>query len=241
MDLDKSLETNKENFEKLYTAEDGYLKYPADFVIRFYHMFLKSRLPNGGVMLDYGCGSANNSLIFMDRGFEVHGVDVAPSFRSWVGGNLKRWGLPESNLDRFRLIDPNEVTLDYPDDTFDFILSNQVLYYLSSMEHLEKVVAELNRVLKPGGFVFLTMMGVQNYYITHHLKQVHDKRLYEVAIEEPGHRLEGDHETVLIVKDTEELKAMFAPFNPLSVGYFDQSLFDLYSNFHHIFVGESKK
>jgi hypothetical protein len=92
------------------------------------------------------------------------------------------------------------------------------------------------RVLRPGGLVFFTMMGPTNYYITHHLKDVHGG-VYEISIDEKGHRLEGVKEMIFLVRDEEHLKDLFSEFECLTSGYFDQRMFDLRSNFHWIFVG----
>jgi ubiquinone/menaquinone biosynthesis C-methylase UbiE len=144
-------------------------------------------------------------------------------------------------VDNFSLISPDTVCLDYPDNTFDFILSNQVLYYLPSIEHLKKVCAEMKRVLKPGGYVFFTMMGPANYYLTHHLKSIKDNGVFEIRVEEEGHRLNGVQELILGVKDEEHLITMFDDFEVITTGYFDQKMFDLKSNQHFIFVGQNKK
>ena len=40
--------------------------------------------------------------------------------------------------------------------------------------------------------------------------------------------------------DEEELKDLFSEFECLSTGYFDQSMFDMTSTFHWIFVGKKR-
>ena len=47
------------------------------------------------------------------------------------------------------------------------------------------------------------------------------------------------HEPYL-VRDEDELKGLFSEFECLSVGYFDQKMFDLLSNFHWIFIGKKR-
>ena len=193
-----------------------------------------------GVILDFGCGSGNNSVFFMQKGYSVFGVDVAPSFKNLVAKNLELHNVDKSALANFSLIDPDTTTLKFPDNHFDLVLSNQVLYYLPTEQHLKKVCAEIRRILRPGGFVFFTMMGPRNYYITHYLKQVHGERVYEISIQDKKHRLYGVRELILVVRDEEDLCALFDVFEPVTVGYFDQQMFDLYSNFHYIFVGKKR-
>ncbi|WP_339206560.1 class I SAM-dependent methyltransferase [Paenibacillus sp. FSL K6-3182] len=240
MKLNEVFEVNSNNYENLYEKEEAFLRYPADWVIRFHNMFLKNNIPSGGKVLDYGCGSGNNAAFFMQKGYSVNGVDVAPSFKNLVARNLQMNNIDESLINNFSLIKPDTTTLDFPDNHFDFILSNQVLYYLPTEQHLKSVCSELNRILKPGGYVFFTMMGPQNYYITHHLKKIHHERIYEISIDDKAHRLNGVKELIYTVKDEEDLCQLFDTFEPVTVGYFDQKMFDLYSNFHYIFVGKKK-
>ena len=235
------LDANRDNYEILYSKEEAFLRYPADWVIRFHNMFLKKNIPENGVILDYGCGSGNNSVFFMQKGYSVFGVDVAPSFKKLVEKNLELNNINGSNLANFSLIDPDTTSLAFPDNYFDLILSNQVLYYLPTEQHLKKVCIEIKRILRPGGFVFFTMMGKRNYYITHFLKQIHGERVYEINIQDKNHRLYGVKELILAVRDEEDLCSLFDVFEPVTVGYFDQKMFDLYSNFHYIFVGKKKE
>lgn len=235
------LAANQTNYETLYQAEQAFLRYPADWLIRFHNMFLRNAIPPGARVLDYGCGSGNNAIFLMEKGYEVHGVDVAPSFKSLLKKNMELHHVDTKAADRFSVISPDSTELDFPDNHFDFIFSNQVLYYLPSIEHLQKVCAGFKRVLRPGGVVFFTMMGPRNYYITHHLKAVHaNGTIYDVRVEEKGHRLEGVREVVLVAKDEKHLCKMFSAFEPVTVGYFDQKMFDLHSNFHWIFAGRKK-
>ena len=202
---------------------------------------LAMTLFNSSIVILRRLGLGNNAIFLMEKGYEVHGVDVAPSFKSLLKKNMELHHVDTTAADGFSVISPDSTELDFPDNHFDFIFSNQVLYYLPSIEHLQKVCAGFKRVLRPGGVVFFTMMGPRNYYITHHLKAVHaNGTIYDVRVEEKGHRLEGVREVVLVAKDEKHLCKMFSAFEPVTVGYFDQKMFDLHSNFHWIFAGRKK-
>lgn len=234
----KVLESNKNNYEALYSREEAFLRYPADWIIRFYNMYLKQRLPAGSKVLDYGCGSGNNSVFFAKNKHQIYGVDVAPSFKALVKKNFEANDVDVSLVDHFSVISPDSTTLDYPDGYFDFVFSNQVLYYLPGQEHFKNVCNELKRVLKPGGTVFFTMMGPKNYYITRYLKSIYNNQVYQIRIEDESHRLNGVEENILLIRDEEHLVDMFDMFEVVNVGYFDQSMFDMKSNFHYIFIGK---
>lgn len=230
------LESNQQNYVNLYSEHKGFLRYPADWIIRFHNMYMKDNLPSGRV-LDYGCGGGNNTLFFVEQGYETYGCDVSKESLDLLRINLESRGMDPSINDRYSVISPDNVALPYEDGYFDFILSNQVLYYLPSEEHIKKVCRELHRCLKPGGTVFFTMLGPKNYYITDRLKTVHDGKIHEITIEEPEHRLSGLRELIYLVESEQELKDLFSDFDCLTTGYFDQKMFDIKSNFHWIFAG----
>ena len=150
MTNDQFLQANQDNYEELYTKRQAFLRYPADWVIRFHNMYLRQNIP-GGRVLDYGCGSGNNSVFFMEQGYEVHGVDVADESLALVKLNLEKGHLDPSIIDRFSIIPRDNVTLPFEDEFFDVVVSNQVLYYLPSEEHIKRVCQELSRCLRPGG------------------------------------------------------------------------------------------
>ena len=84
------------------------------------------------------------------------------------------------------------------------------------------------------------MVGPKNYSIVEHSQQVGDSKLYAVTHDDPAHRRYGSWGYEYLVSDEEELKDLFSEFECLSTGYFDQSMFDMTSNFHWIFVGRKR-
>ena len=226
---------NKKYYGQLYAKGESFLRYPADWIVRFYNMYLKKHIPKGRI-LDYGCGTGNNSIFFIEKGYEVCGVDVNDT-RSLIKENLKIHHLDLGLLDQFLVIPTDSIRLPFQNNFFDIILSNQVLYYLASEERIRSVCKELYRVLESNGVVFFTMYGPKNYYFTYHLKSIHTEGIYEISVGDPHHRLQGHRELVYLVRDEEELKKLFSDFECITTGYFDQAMFDMKSNFHWIFAG----
>ena len=232
-------DTNVGNYEDLYSKDEAFLRFPADWVIRFHNMYMKDNIPSGKI-LDYGCGSGNNSVFFLKNNYQVWGVDVAKNSPSLVKRNFEFHNINMENLKNFSVIPPDNTKLPFEDGFFDFIISNQVLYYLPSEEQIKAVVKELYRCLKPGGAVFFTMLGPKSYYIKEKTKQIHEGKIHEVVIDDPNHRLNGLHEMIYLVETEDELKNLFGDFETITTGYFDQKLFDVTSNFHWIFAGEKR-
>lgn len=217
----------------------SYLQYPADWIIRFHNMCLKKEAPTGNV-LDYGCGSANNAIFFAEKGYNIYGTDVSQNCLVQIKENLEKKRMRPDLIKNFHITPIVPTKLPFQNNFFDVCISNQVFYYLKSDEQIKKVCKTISQTMKPGGIVFFTMMGPQNYYITHHTQKV-NKGVYDIAITEKGHRLYGVKESIYLIRDEEHLKEVFEEFECLSIGHFDQGMFDMKSNFHWIFIGRKRK
>lgn len=70
--LDTTVETYKQKYK------DGYgVLYPEGHIIRFYERILKYKMGiTSGNMLDFGCGNGTHCCYFIDKGFDVLGVDI---------------------------------------------------------------------------------------------------------------------------------------------------------------------
>lgn len=231
------LRANQRNYADLYAKQQAFLRYPADWIVRFHNMYLKKHLPTGNV-LDYGCGGGNNACFFIEKGYKTWGVDVTPNILPLVRQNLRERCLDPSNEDRFSIINVESPSLRFADGFFDLCVSNQVLYYLPTEAAIHQVCREIRRALRPGGLVFFTMMGPKNYYIQGHTKAVLDEHVHDIRIEDPTHRLAGVRELIYLIRNEDHLKRVFSEFEPITLGYFEQRMFDMTSNFHWIFVGQ---
>jgi ubiquinone/menaquinone biosynthesis C-methylase UbiE len=94
----------------------------------------------GHRVLDVGCGSGPIAAKLRDRGATVTGLDSSAAMLELA---RRRLG-PDTDLRLADLADP----LPFPDGTFDDVVLALVLHYL---EDWTGPLAELRRVLKPGG------------------------------------------------------------------------------------------
>src|SRR5215467_5975519 len=79
-----------------------------------------------GKVLDYGCGKGEIVERLRGKGIDARGVDV---FYGGYGHALDEIASFPEYIQRF---DGNHIP--YPDDSFDIVLSNQVLEHVSSLE-----------------------------------------------------------------------------------------------------------
>ncbi|PND57582.1 hypothetical protein CRM90_11355 [Mycobacterium sp. ENV421] len=100
--------------------------------------------PTGARFLDAGCGSGSHSIRLAERGYRVEAVDFSEAILESA-----RQRVDEHNVrDRVTLRQGNLRALPYADGEFEYVLCWGVLMHVPD---LEAAIAELSRVVAPGG------------------------------------------------------------------------------------------
>ena len=99
-------------------------------------------LPKGGKVLDVGCAGGRDSKLFVERGFEVVGIDMVEEFLSEA-----RRLVPGAT---FMKSDARDLL--FENESFDAIYANAVLLHFTKND-VGKALTEFYRVLNRGGFV----------------------------------------------------------------------------------------
>ncbi len=102
-------------------------------------------------VLEFGCNIGATSVVLARLGMKVDAVDIAPRYIEVAKENAARFGL--ANQINFTC-HADSTALPWPDATFQFITCNSVLEYVP-FSILPAVLAELGRVLAPGGILFV--------------------------------------------------------------------------------------
>ena len=110
----------------------------------------------GKKCLDVGCGTGRFSFCMAKLGAHVVGID--PGHRSIQQAEelAKMFG-----LDKIHFQVGNAYHLDFAQNTFDFAVCNGVLHHL---DHPEKALGEIYRVMKPNGKFWLYIEGSGGIY-----------------------------------------------------------------------------
>jgi SAM-dependent methyltransferase len=95
-------------------------------------------------ILDFGCGYGRSLIALLEAGYDVWGVDVSEREAESARTSLLAKGLDSG---RVAVLDPLGRS-PYPDGSFDVIFSEQVLEHVAD---IERVVTEIDRLLRPGG------------------------------------------------------------------------------------------
>lgn len=104
-------------------------------------------LTESSKILDLGCGTGKLVYEFRRRGFSCFGVDIVDSYKETVKLDPGHGLLPTGDV-IFSRIDTNKAYhLPFDDNSFDFVLSSEVLEHVLDYE---SVFGEIQRILKPG-------------------------------------------------------------------------------------------
>ena len=190
--------------------------------------------------LDYGCGEGSNiNYLIKKYKFNGYGVDISePSIKVCKKKIKKK---------NFKVIKSEVNENDnFFNIKFDLIISVQVLYYLNNND-LKKRLISLNKMLKPNGYVFFTMMGVKNEYWKFYsnkkinrdgltLVDLGEDEFYKKRQKQPVY-----HHYINFCKNEKDLKKKFKIFKPISIGYYDGSLESTkLSGYHFTFFGRKR-
>jgi SAM-dependent methyltransferase len=141
-------------WDSLHAQERFRPVYPNENVVRF--VAPRAREGAGGRALDIGVGGGRHSLLLSDLGYDVDGVDISAEGLRHAGEVIAGAG------GRARLQTASMAALPFPDKTFDIAVSFGVFYYGTAAEG-RAAVAELHRVLRPGGEAFVVIRSTDDY------------------------------------------------------------------------------
>ena len=127
----------------------------------FLWVFDQYQLPPQARLLELGCGPGalwKDNQARIPHGWEITLSDFSPGMIEESQRNLA--GLRPFD---FKVIDAQQIPFD--DNSFDAVVANHMLYHVPDRP---KALAEIHRVLKPGGQLFAATNGQDN------LREIHD-------------------------------------------------------------------
>jgi ubiquinone/menaquinone biosynthesis C-methylase UbiE len=102
-------------------------------------------------VLELGCGAGRHVVYLAKMGFEVYGIDIAK-----YGIKIARKWLREENLKAKLKVGDIYKKLPYKDNFFDAIICIRTLNH-GKIEWIRRAIKEMYRILKPNGYVFVTV------------------------------------------------------------------------------------
>lgn len=127
---------HRDYVEVVYNEKERPITSYPDKLARY--LFNRFGIKSGHKLLDVGCGRGEFLSGFINCGVQGSGVDRSKAAQKYC---------PQAEL---RTANLEEVPLPYDDNTFDVVYSKSVIEHFY---YPEKLVAEMYRVLKPGGLI----------------------------------------------------------------------------------------
>ena len=171
--------------------------------------------------LDLGCGVGRHALAMAQAGLTVWGFDMSSSGLQHAQKQADELGLS------LRLERGEMTALPYEDGFFDYVLAWNVIYH-GSRQVVQESLAEIRRVLKPGGWFQCTMISKRNSRFG-----LGEEIAPDVWLAKSGKNHEHGHPH--LYSNAAELVAMLKGFEPLSMVDQTQSKPDSY---HWVVVAE---
>jgi ubiquinone/menaquinone biosynthesis C-methylase UbiE len=150
------------------------------------------KLPENARILELGCG---NGLLWKENasripaGWNITLSDFSSGMLDAAWRNLVVTG----HAFQFKEIDAQSIP--YEDETFDAVIANHMLYHVPDRP---KGIAEIRRVLKPGGCLFATTVGKDHMQeMMDWYRQVHFSKTWESLANPLSRKRHGTIGTVL--------------------------------------------
>lgn len=133
--------------------------------IYLFDQIQKGRFSREMNILDAGAGGGRNLIYFLRSGFNVFAVDRNAEAVEQIK-YLSKIFAPNLPPENFQVSTVEKMP--FPDDYFDWIISNAVLHFAENERHFNEMFAEMWRVLKRGGILFARLassIGIENLIV----------------------------------------------------------------------------
>ena len=107
-------------------------------------------------VLDLGFGTGRHVVYFAKNGFSVYGLDNSPT-----GLDMTAQWLEREHLSADLLLQDMREEFPWCESVFDAVISVQVLHH-ADIATIRRIIREIERVMKMGGFVFVTVPHLKN-------------------------------------------------------------------------------
>ena len=130
---------------------------PGEAIPFNYRYFAEQAARFGSRTLDYGCGVGEMIALGRANGLDIWGADTFEGFYSGLADALK----PAAKDRIVRIVGQRA---EFPDQHFDLVVSNQVLEHVRDPE---RAIADIFRLLRPGGLFIAAFPVVGTWYEGH--------------------------------------------------------------------------
>jgi len=159
-------------------------------------------------VLDLGAGLGRHSIFFAQQGFNVSAIDIS----DYGVNHLKEWAEKENLGIDAKIGDM--VSLPYEDNYFDCVFAYHTISHADT-EGINKVIKEIERVLKQGGEIYTSMCSKESWEFSKSGFPKIDENT--VLVKEDGPENDVPH----FYANREELLSMFHNFDIERIRHID--------------------
>jgi SAM-dependent methyltransferase len=141
-------------WDELFKKDVFRWKEPHEKVVDFFTLL--GKFGNHPYILDLGCGAGRHLVYLGGQGCRVVGSDI-----SRVGLSYSASNLAEINGSS-RLVQADMTRLPFCDGSFDALITIHVIFH-NPLAGVRQSIAEIFRVLKPGGLALFTFQSTRSY------------------------------------------------------------------------------
>lgn len=132
-----------------------------DFLLQRRYRLVAPWLPaDCDKLLDFGCGNGAQTLLFAAHARTICGLDISEGFLDEFRAEADAWGL----ADRFETLHYDGLDIPAADGAFDALMTFEVLEHVPHESH---ALAEMRRVLSPGGRLVISVPNRWWIFETH--------------------------------------------------------------------------
>jgi SAM-dependent methyltransferase len=168
-------------------------------------------------LLEIGLGYGTVSQLLAERGIDYHGLDIAPGPVEVVRHRLTELGENDSEA---RVQVGSVLEIPYPDESFDHLVTIGCLHHTGD---IPQGVAEVERVLRPGGRAVVMLYNRRSYRrMRQGLAGLRERLRGGTPDDERqratyDHNAEGEAAPVIDYTSVREAKRLFSGFSMVSV------------------------
>jgi len=149
------LKNKWENFHHSKGSTQTALEWPDEYVVRAAKRWLNDESIKN--ILDLNCGGGRHSALLAQFDLNVFSSDLSMTALNQAKGLLKKRGA-NSNL-----INANSLILPFKSSFFDAVVFWRALHVFQR-DDIPKVIAEIQRIIKPGGYILFSTRSNRNIY-----------------------------------------------------------------------------
>jgi ubiquinone/menaquinone biosynthesis C-methylase UbiE len=217
MGKDNSLITEEKVWDTHYTRSKSVLLYPDENLVRMLKAYLAGKSSNeikSFGSIDLGCGSGRHLKLINESGIQnITGLDTSLNALKIC-----------KELYPFMLVQASNDFLPFRNSCFDFAISWGSLHYCTK-EQLPAQIAEINRVIKKGGFLFGTLRSEMDTYLKKGRHLGNDTWITD---------LDDIKKSVVSFYSENELKSAFKIFSTFEYGIIERTIIgDIHKRISH--------